>query len=102
MTPFVNLNSKDESVPGQNLGTSKNYDEGAAENFFVRRSSGGPPLVVTWWKGRGSPIDFTKSEARDWLTGQLRDLLKASEVTTQSRKEPAVGGFKTDDGESGN
>jgi alpha-D-xyloside xylohydrolase len=102
MTPFVNLNSNDESVPGQNLGKSKNYDEGAAGNFFVRKSPVGPPLVVTWWKGRGSPIDFTKSEARDWLTHQLRNLLKASEVTTQFGKEPAIGGFKTDDGESGN
>jgi alpha-D-xyloside xylohydrolase len=58
--------------------------------------------VVPWWKGKGSPIDFTKSQARDWLAQQLKDLLTASQVDTQSGKEPAIGGFKTDDGESGN
>lgn len=102
MTPFVNINSNDESVPGQNLGKARNYEDGEKGNFFVRQSPDGPPLVVTWWKGRGSPIDFTMSEARDWLAGQLRTLLKASEVNTTSGKEPAIGGFKTDDGESGN
>jgi alpha-D-xyloside xylohydrolase len=102
MAPFVDIDSNDEAVPGQNLGKAKNYAEGEAGNFFVRQSPDGPPLVVTWWKGRGSPIDFTKSEARDWLVGQLRTLLKASEVNTLSGREPAIGGFKTDDGEFGN
>jgi alpha-D-xyloside xylohydrolase len=103
MTPFVNVESNDEGVPGANLGRAKNYDPGAGGNLFVRRSPGGPPLLVRWWKGRGSPVDFTKAEARDWLVGQLRTLLTGTEVTTRSGdKEPAVGGFKTDDGEFGN
>jgi alpha-D-xyloside xylohydrolase len=102
MTPFVNIQSNDEPVPGSNPLKAKNYDEGEVGNFFVRQSPSGPPLVVTWWKGRGSPIDFTKPEARAWLARQLRDLLKASEVDTTSGKEPAIGGFKTDDGEFGN
>ena len=102
MAPFVNISSNDEAVPGQNLGKAQNYPAGEAGNFFVRQSTDGPPLVVTWWKGRGSPIDFTKSEASDWLTGQLKALLMASEVNTNSGKEPAIGGFKTDDGEFGN
>jgi alpha-D-xyloside xylohydrolase len=102
MTPFVNVESNDESVPGQNLGNSSNYPAGEAGNFFVRSSPNGPPLVITWWKGRGSPIDFTKTEARDWLRMQLQTLLMQSEVTTRSGREPAIGGFKTDDGESGN
>ena len=102
MTPFVNISSNDESVAGQNLGKAKNYAAGEAGDFFVRRSPNGRPLVVNWWKGRGSPVDFTKVEARDWLTGQLRDLLTTSEVSTASGKEPAIGGFKTDDGEFGN
>ncbi|MFL6451683.1 MAG: glycoside hydrolase family 31 protein [Bryobacteraceae bacterium] len=102
MTPFVNVSSNDESVPGQNLGRAKNYAAGADGRFFVRESPNGPPLVVPWWKGRGSPIDFTKKEARDWLTAQLQHLLAASEVATKSGKEPAIGGFKTDDGEVGN
>jgi len=102
MTPFVNINSIDESVPGQNLGKAKNYDAGAAGNFFVRESPGGPPLVVPWWKGHGSPVDFTLPAAANWLTGQLQTLLTASQVKTESGTEPAIGGFKTDDGESGN
>ena len=102
MTPFVNVNSNDENVAGQNLGQAANYAAGAAGNFFVRRSPGGPPLVVTWWKGKGSPVDFTLSAARDWLTDQLKALLHSSDVATNSGTEPAIGGFKTDDGESGN
>ena len=57
---------------------------------------------MPWWKGRGSPIDFTNPAARAWLSDRLNDLLAASMVDTQSGKEPAIGGFKTDDGESGN
>ena len=102
MTPFVNLHSDNEGIPGANLGQAKNYAAGVAGGFFVRASENGPPLVVQWWKGRGSPIDFTKAQARDWLTQQLKDLLTASQVGTRSGKEPAIGGFKTDDGEFGN
>jgi alpha-D-xyloside xylohydrolase len=102
MAPFVNVNSDNESVPGQNLGKAQNYAAGEAGNFFVRQSPGGPPLVVPWWKGRGSPVDFTQQAAANWLVGQLRALLTASEVRTKSGTEPAIGGFKTDDGESGN
>jgi alpha-D-xyloside xylohydrolase len=102
MAPFVNISSTPEGIPGQNLKEAANYQDGVKGNFFVRASPGGAPLVVTWWKGRGSPIDFTKKEARDWLTKQLTDLLAVSEVKTKSGKEPAIGGFKPDDGESGN
>ena len=100
MTPFVNTVSTSNEVPGQRV-RADNYDEGAQRGFFVRASPGGPPLVVDWWKGRGSPIDFTNPQARDWLTRQLATLLAQTEVVTRSgSKEPAVGGFKTDDGEA--
>jgi alpha-D-xyloside xylohydrolase len=103
MTPFINLNSSDENVPGQNLGKASNYDEGANQEFYVRQSQGGPPLVVPWWKGRGSPVDLTNPAARQWLTDQLHGLLAETNVVTQSgASEPAIGGFKTDDGESSN
>ena len=69
--------------------------------FFVRASQGGPPLVVPWWKGEGSPIDFTNPAARDWLTEQLTTCA-AAWSTRESGKETAIGGFKTDDGEVGN
>jgi len=103
MAPFVNKTSNPEGVPGQNLGKASNYDEGASKGFFVRSSAGGPPLVATWWKGSGSPVDFTNSAARQWLTDQLTDLVAQTNVGTRSgTTEPAIGGFKTDDGETGN
>src|SRR5450432_1595557 len=103
MAPFVNVSSDDEKVVGQNLGKASNYDQGATNGFFVRASAGGPPLVVPWWKGRGSPIDFTNPAAKAWVTNQLKDLLTQSNVVTKAgTSEPVIGGFKTDDGESGN
>jgi alpha-D-xyloside xylohydrolase len=116
MAPFVNTQSDPEDlpnrfqpngalqkVPGQNLGRASNYDRGASQGFFVRQSPGGPPLVVPWWKGKGSPIDFTNTDARQWLTDQLQVLLTQSQVVTASGAlEPAIGGFKTDDGETQN
>jgi alpha-D-xyloside xylohydrolase len=103
MAPFVNVNSGNENVPGQNLGKAVNYDDGASQGFFVRASLNGPSLVAPWWKGRGSPVDFTNPAARQWLTGQLQGLLAQTNIVTKSgASEPAIGGFKTDDGESGN
>lgn len=103
MTPFIDVSSINENVPGQNLGKASNYDEAANKGFFVQTSLGGPPLVVSWWKGRGSPVDFTNPAARQWLTDQLKNLLAHTSVVTRSgTSEPAIGGFKTDDGESGN
>lgn len=102
MTPFVNTRSVDEDIPGQNLGEAKNYREAADGNLFVRASVGGPPLEIDWWKGHGSPVDFSKPEARAWFQEQLRKLLEDTEVDTATGKESAIGGFKTDDGEFGN
>ncbi len=103
MTPFIDTESNDEKVPGQNLGKAANYDEAAGKGLFVRASAGGPPLVVPWWKGRGSPVDFTNPAARQWFTDQLKALVSDSKVPTLAgTSEPAVGGFKTDDGESSN
>jgi alpha-D-xyloside xylohydrolase len=103
MAPFVNIGSDDEHVPGQTLGKAAHYDEAVTKGFFVRASQDGPPLVVRWWKGHGSPVDFTNEGARNWLTDQLRSLIVETSVPTLSGgTESAVGGFKTDDGESGN
>jgi alpha-D-xyloside xylohydrolase len=103
MAPFVNINSGNENVPGQNLGKASNYDDGASNGMFVRASQNGRPLVVAWWKGKGSPVDFTVPKARKWVADQLQALLVQSNVVTASGTlEPAIGGFKTDDGETGN
>jgi len=101
MTPFINTNSFVEhtgeygpgGVPGQNTGRASNYNAAAAAGYFVRASPGGPPLVSPWWKGRGSPVDFTNPDARLWIMAQLSNLV------TQSGG--VIGGFKTDDGETG-
>jgi alpha-D-xyloside xylohydrolase len=94
MTPFINIDSAHHGeVAGQNLGPSPNYAVAAASNYFVRASVGGPPLIANWWKGTGSPVDFTNPKAREWLTMQLSNLVAQS--------GGAIGGFKTDDGESG-
>jgi alpha-D-xyloside xylohydrolase len=116
MAPFVNLRSSHETlpnrfgadgalerVPGQNSGKASNYDEGASKGFFVRKKAAGDPLVVPWWKGEGSPVDFTNPAARTWFTAQLNRLLEQSKVATgNGSQEPAIGGFKTDDGETQN
>ena len=103
MTPFINTSSNNEGIPGQNTGQSGNYAFAAANNYFVRSSPGGPPLSVGWWKGTGSPVDFTNPAAKSWLLGQLQTLVNQSNITTaNASSEPAIGGFKTDDGENVN
>ena len=94
LTPFINTDSTGHGeVAGQNLGPSSNYAEAAANHYLVRASVGGRPLVANWWKGAGSPIDFTNPKARRWLTAQLSNLVAQS--------GGVIGGFKSDDGESG-
>ncbi len=91
LTPFINVASNNENVPGQNLGEASNYAEAAAAGHFVRASQGGPPLSVAWWKGTGSPVDFTSAAARAWFRDQLTALVEAS--------DGIISGFKIDDGE---
>ena len=92
MTPFVDVaSSEDEGVPGLGPGRARNYDEAARAGWFVRSERDGSPLLVKWWKGTGSPIDFTSAGAREWVARQLRALVEEG--------GGAIGGFKTDDGE---
>ena len=106
-TPFLNTSSfndniNGQNIPGQTTGKSPNYDFAADNGYFVRSSPGGPPLTADWWKGTGSPIDFTNPAAKNWfVTTQLQPLVDGSNVVTaNSSLEPAIGGFKTDDGEA--
>ncbi len=105
MTPFINDRFHDDSerkeVPGL-IEKSPNFDDGVARGVFVRERAGGPALGVDWWKGHGSPVDFTSPSARTWLTDQLRAIIEQGRTDTRTgaRGETAVGGFKTDDGEA--
>jgi alpha-D-xyloside xylohydrolase len=91
LTPIVNTQSNNEGIAGQNTGKASTYDDGVAKNVFVHDSSG-KPLLIDWWKGRGSPVDFTSPTASAWFTSQLSALVAQS--------GGVIGGFKTDDGES--
>ena len=46
MTPFINTSSNNEGIPGQNTGQAANYAFASNNNYFVRASVGGPPLVA--------------------------------------------------------
>ncbi len=101
MTPFVNVSSDNSEVAGQEPGKARNYDEGEKIKGVFPLDRDGKALLVNWWKGVGSPVDFTTPVGRDWVTKQIEALVESSEVVTRSgAREPVIGGFKTDDGES--
>jgi alpha-D-xyloside xylohydrolase len=66
---------------------SPNYDEAAGNGYFVQDLNGAP-WVGTWWKGRGSLIDFTNPNAKLWWQNQVRQVIAAG-----------ADGFKDDDAE---
>ena len=66
---------------------AENYDEAAANGFFVKNPDG-KPYVGRWWKGMGSMIDFTNPLAKRWWQDQVRQAIQAG-----------ADGFKDDDAE---
>lgn len=93
MTPFINRSSNNEGVPGANLGVASTYTFASNNGYFVRSGAiNGPALVANWWKGSGSPVDFTRESAAKWWMMQLSNLVTES--------GGVIGGWKTDDGES--
>lgn len=102
MTPFINTGSVDpEGVKGLQTTRQPIFGEADARGVFVRTRPGGPRLEVGWWKGTGSPIDFTNEDARAFLEEKIGHLLDQSRVDARDgTRPPAIGGIKTDDGEA--
>jgi alpha-D-xyloside xylohydrolase len=115
MAPFTNDESSHDEKAGEandvivgQKPRADNFNTGTAEGVFVRgetdgtkAQNGSPRPGIHWWKGHGSHIDFTNPAARAWLKGQLVKLIDACRVPTRSgAAEPALCGFKTDDGEA--
>jgi len=78
----------------ENFGEASNYPAALASNYFVNAVSGGSTnvLSVNWWKGTGSPVDFTNPNAAQWFQSALSNLA--------SQSGGVIGGFKSDDGEA--
>jgi alpha-D-xyloside xylohydrolase len=102
MTPFINTRSVNpEGVKGLKTDKQPIFDDADRRGAFVRSSPGGPRLKVGWWKGEGSPIDFTNENARAFLEEEINRLLDKSLVDAgDGTRQPAIGGIKTDDGEA--
>ena len=102
MTPYVNDRSLNDELPAPNgqLPKAATFDDGTQRSAFVTDARG-DPVGTSWWKGHGSPIDFTGRAGRDWLLAQLHQLVDDTVVSTRSGgTESAIGGFKTDDAEA--
>ena len=102
MTPFVNVRSDDEKVAGQNLGQAANYADGAA-----KEASCGRRRTARRWSspgGKAAAARSTSPARRDGNGCRIssRSSSRISAVTASGATEPVIGGFKTDDGESGN
>jgi alpha-D-xyloside xylohydrolase len=102
-TPFMDTTSWSEGYANclYNVtlsgGADENYSALQASNYFVHAVSGTTTSVlsVAWWKGTGSPIDFTNPNAAHWFQSTLSNLVTVS----SSGGQQVIGGFKTDDGE---
>ncbi len=89
-TSWINNQSNppgEKGFEGKLTEKSENYDEAAENGYFVKDRNGAP-WVGTWWKGKGSLIDFTNPNAKLWWQNQVRKAIAAG-----------ADGFKDDDAE---
>ena len=89
-TPWINSRSDpptEAGFAGKIAPLAENYQFAADQGLFVKNPNGSP-YVGRWWKGEGSPIDFTYPKALQWWQNQVRQAIAAG-----------ADGFKDDDGE---
>ena len=86
MTPLLNTSMLNDTVEVRGQQKSvKGFAAIAAKGVFVQGADH-KPLQVNWWKGQGSPVDFTAPEGRQWMKDQITRLLEQSEVITRSAR----------------
>ncbi len=66
--PGVKYQPADPAAPGKNYGI---YDEGLAEDYFLRRQDGSL-YIGEVWPGKSVFVDYTKEAARRWWGGHHR------------------------------
>lgn len=64
------------------------YREGRERDLFIKTPEG-EVFVTKWWNGYSAVLDMSNENAREWLDGQLRELVKEG-----------IDGFKFDGGDS--
>ncbi|HWB62847.1 MAG TPA: TIM-barrel domain-containing protein [Chitinophagales bacterium] len=47
------------------------YDYADSHNYFMKQSASGGPVVQSWWKGKGSIIDWYNPDAVSWWQGLM-------------------------------
>ena len=95
-TSWINSKSdppREAGFEGKLAEKSPNYDEAAGNGYFVMNSNGAP-WVGTWWKGKGSLIDFTNPNAKLWWQNQVRQAIAAG--ADGFKDDDAVGAFLGD------
>jgi len=88
IAPFMNIYNAQDMV-GIRLQKCPAYDPLKKINGFIQDEKG-EPFVMDWWKGTGSPIDFTNPEAVSFWKKKIKEIVAQG-----------FDGIKADDGEGG-